>query len=90
MARFGLALFGYSRGAVNVALAAREARIGMLESEVATAFADRDAATEALAAAEAESADLSAMVIEREREIRTLGERLAEAATRVREARNEL
>jgi hypothetical protein len=68
MGSFKWALLGYRRGEVEEAIATRDARIGTLE---------RDGQE-----AERELASLSGMVIEREREIRDLGERLREANER--------
>lgn len=64
--------FGYRRPAVDAAIAARDSRIAGLESEAGRW-------REAVAGLEAESSALSGMVIEREREIRVLGERLRDA-----------
>lgn len=75
MGSFKRALLGYRRQEVDAAIAARDARYGTLEHEA------REAAEAALRA-EAEAASLSGMVIEREREIRGLSERLAEANER--------
>ncbi len=75
MGSFKRALLGYRREEVDAAISARDARIGTLEH-------DAGEATEAVAQAEAEAASLSGMVIEREREIRSLGERLREADER--------
>ncbi len=75
MGSFKRALLGYSRGEVDAAIAARDARFGALEDEA------REAAEAALRA-EGEAASLSGMVIEREREIRGLSERLQEANER--------
>jgi chromosome segregation ATPase len=69
---FRRALLGYRREEVEAALAIREARISDLERK---ADAERSALTEL----ETETAALSGMVLEREREIRVLGERLREA-----------
>jgi chromosome segregation ATPase len=69
---FRRGLFGYRRTDVDAAISARDARIFGLELE---ADAQRQAATEL----ERETAALSGMVLEREREIRVLGERLREA-----------
>lgn len=82
MGSFKRALLGYSRGEVDAAIASRDARLGALERDRAEAGerSRRDAA--AAARAEAELASLSGMVIEREREIRALGERLREANER--------
>jgi uncharacterized coiled-coil protein SlyX len=65
MGRFRRSFFGYSRDAVDGALAARDAHISKLQRQLA----EHDAETSAL----------SGMVIEREREIRDLTERLREA-----------
>jgi hypothetical protein len=75
MGSFKRALLGYRRGEVEAAIATRDAQIGVLER-------DARSATDAVARAEAELTSLSAMVIEREREIRSLGERLREANER--------
>jgi hypothetical protein len=71
MGGFKRVLLGYRRGDVDAALAARDARIGTLQ---------RDA--DSVAEMEKEMAGLSEMVLEREREIRSLGERLREANER--------
>jgi hypothetical protein len=68
MGSFKRALLGYRRDEVDAAISARDARIGGLE---------RDAEE-----AGRELSSLSEMVIEREREIRSLGERLREANER--------
>ena len=68
MGGFKSALLGYRRADVDAALAARDAHISSLYEEVARA--------------EQEGAGLSAMVIEREREIRILREQLDEANRR--------
>jgi hypothetical protein len=68
MGSFKWALLGYRRGEVEAAMATRDARIGSLEK--------------AGYEAEQELASLSGMVIEREREIRGLGEQLREANER--------
>jgi len=69
---FRRALLGYRRAEVEEAINARDARVFELELNTATQRG-------ALAELEAETASLSAMVLEREREIRGLGERLREA-----------
>jgi len=72
MSGFRRALFGYRRAEVEDAISARDARIVGLElgfNDQATTIADF----------EVETTSLSGMVIEREREIRLLGERLREA-----------
>lgn len=68
MASFKRALFGYSRNEVDATMAARDAAISAVEHHASTA--------------DAELASLSGMVIEREREIRSLTERLREADER--------
>jgi hypothetical protein len=68
MGSFKRALFGYRREEVDAALSARDAAIEVVERHVSSA--------------EAELGSLSGMVIEREREIRSLGERLREADER--------
>jgi hypothetical protein len=68
MGSFKRALLGYRREEVDVAIAARDAWIATAEGQAS--------------AAEDELASLSGMVIEREREIRSLGERLREANER--------
>ncbi len=78
MDRFKRALFGYRRPDVDAAISARDGRIGALEPKAAEC--ERQAG--ALAELERELSSLSAMVIEREREIRGLTERLREANER--------
>lgn len=68
MASFKRALLGYRREEVDAAMAARDAAISAVEQHAA--------------GADAELASLSGMVIEREREIRGLSERLREADER--------
>jgi hypothetical protein len=68
MASFKRALLGYRREEVDVAMAARDAAIEAVERHASVADAELDS--------------LSGMVIEREREIRSLGERLREADER--------
>jgi hypothetical protein len=75
MGSFKRAFLGYRRDEVDAAIVARDARIGVLEQDAGAAI---DMATRA----EAEAASLSGMVIEREREIRGLSERLREADER--------
>jgi hypothetical protein len=69
---FKRALFGYRRSEVENAISARDARILGLEL---TNEAQRASLTEL----EGETTALTGMVLEREREIRVLGERLREA-----------
>ncbi len=86
MTSFKLALFGYRRPEVDAALAARDSQIVGLEQHSA-ALTDHNAALEsqsliqarAIASHEADITSLSGMVIERERTIRDLTERLEEA-----------
>lgn len=78
MGSFKRSLFGYRRPDVEAAIARRDGRIRVLE--VKAAEFDRQAA--AIAELESESSSLSGMVIEREREIRSLSERLREANER--------
>jgi len=78
MGSFKRALFGYRRGDVDAALSARDSRIGALEGAAAACLRQ----AETIAELEAEAASLSGMVLEREREIRGLGERLREANER--------
>lgn len=82
MGSFRRAFLGYRRSEVDAALAARDARGWALECDAAEARARCGEALEAVSAAEAELGSLSAMVIEREREIRGLHERLREANER--------
>jgi len=82
MGSFKRALLGYRRGEVDAALTARGAREWALERDAEDALVRSRGSIDALARAEAELASLSAMVIERERMIRSLGERLAEANAR--------
>jgi hypothetical protein len=72
MASFKRSLFGYRRPDVEAAMSVRDLRIRDLESDLGRR-------SEALAGLEGEVSSLSGMVIEREREIRTLSERLREA-----------
>lgn len=72
MGSFKRSLFGYRRADVDEALAARDAHLLGLEARLARQ--ERE-----IAELEGETASLSGMVIEREREIRSLRERLAEA-----------
>lgn len=69
---FRRGLFGYRRADVDAAISARDARIVGLELEA-------DGRHRAAAELERETAALSGMVLEREREIRVLGQRLREA-----------
>jgi hypothetical protein len=86
MTSFKWALLGYRRHEVDGALSARDSHIAALEGHAAT-LGERNATLEsqgliqarAIASHEADLSSLSAMVIERERTIRDLTERLEEA-----------
>ncbi|HEY7950125.1 MAG TPA: hypothetical protein VID51_04745 [Solirubrobacterales bacterium] len=80
MGDFRRALFGYRRADVDAALAARDARCWALERDTEDALEGWRGAADAAARAEEELSSLSAMVIEREREIRGLRDQLAEAS----------
>lgn len=82
MGGFKRALLGYSRGEVDATIARQDERIGAMQRETEEAAARLRLASGALARAEQELTSLSDMVIEREREIRSLGERLREADER--------
>ncbi len=82
MGSFKRALFGYRRSDVEAALAARDARSWALERDANEALDRWREAADTAASAEEELTSLSAMVIEREREIRGLHERLIEADAR--------
>jgi hypothetical protein len=72
MGRFKRSLLGYSRPDVEAAISTREAQISGLRQTLAEQL-------DQLQEHEAETTSLSGMVIEREREIRDLTERLREA-----------
>ncbi len=78
MGAFKRAIFGYRRSEVETAMLARDGRIGILERRASDG--ERQAAE--MAELERELTSLSGMVIEREREIRGLTERLREADER--------
>jgi hypothetical protein len=82
MASFKRSFLGYRRSDVDAALASRDARNWALERDAQEALARWRESDEAAAQAEQELGLLSAMVIEREREIRGLLERLEEANAR--------
>jgi DNA repair exonuclease SbcCD ATPase subunit len=82
MGSFKRALFGYRPSDVEAAIAARDARSWALERDAEEALKRWREAADVAADAEQELAALSAMVIEREREIRGLHERLIEADER--------
>ena len=86
MTSFRLALFGYRRAEVDAAVTARDSHIAGLEQHSA-ALVEHNQSLEAqgliqaraIASHEADVSSLSGMVIERERTIRDLTERLEEA-----------
>jgi hypothetical protein len=82
MGSFKRALFGYRPSDVEAAIAARDARSWALERDAEEALKRWREATNLATGAEEELSALSAMVIEREREIRGLHERLLEANER--------
>ncbi|HEX7059621.1 MAG TPA: hypothetical protein VF176_07210 [Solirubrobacterales bacterium] len=82
MGSFKRALFGYRRAEVDAALSARDAWEMALKRDFEDARAEQRVAVDAAARAERELASLSGMVLEREREIRSLTERLHEANER--------
>jgi hypothetical protein len=82
MGSFRRAFLGYRRSEVDAALAMHDARAWALDRDAAEARDRCREAIEAAAEAEAELGSLSAMVIEREREIRGLRESLREANER--------
>jgi len=82
MGSFKRALLGYRRSDVDAAIAARDARNWALERDAEDAIDRWREATHAVSSAEEELTSLSAMVIEREREIRGLHQRLLEANER--------
>lgn len=82
MGSFKRAFLGYRRADVDAALATRDARNWALEKDVNDALERWQEASGEAAAAEQELSSLAAMVIEREREIRGLHERLRESEAR--------
>jgi hypothetical protein len=78
MGSFRRAFFGYRRPDVEAAMSARNGRIEILERKAAKCERQEQLAAEL----EAEMSSLSGMVIEREREIRGLTERLQETNER--------
>jgi hypothetical protein len=82
MGSFKRSFLGYRRSDVDAAIAKRDARNWALERDAEEASALCVEATRTAARAEEELASLSAMVIEREREIRGLHQRLLEANER--------
>lgn len=79
MGSFKRSLFGYRRPEVDSAISARETEISGLRATLSAQGAKLAASEEELSVQEAETVSLSGMVIEREREIRDLSERLREA-----------
>lgn len=82
MGSFKRAILGYRRDDVDAAMAARDTRIWGLERDLVDITALWRDAGEGVARAEMELQALSGMVMDREREIRSLGERLREANER--------
>lgn len=82
MGSFKRALFGYDRRQVDIAVAERDARAWALERDAAEARQRELEAAAAAAHSEQEATSLAGMVLEREREIRGLGERLRAADER--------
>lgn len=82
MGSFKRAFLGYRRHEVDAAIAERDARSWALEGDARDAVERWREAADSAAELEREVASLSGMVIEREREIRGLGERLREANER--------
>jgi hypothetical protein len=82
MGSFKRAFLGYRRSDVDAALAARDARNWALERDTEEALSRWREAADVAVGVEEELASLSAMVIEREREIRGLHQRLLEANER--------
>ena len=78
MGSFRRVIFGYRRSDVEAAISARDGRIQILEPKAA----EYERQAETIAELEGELSSLSGMVIEREREIRGLTERLREANER--------
>jgi hypothetical protein len=82
MGSFRRVLFGYKPSDVDTALAARDARAWALERDAEDAVERWREAAETASQAEDELSSLSAMVIEREREIHGLRQQVAEANER--------
>ncbi len=82
MGSFKRALLGYRRDEVDAAMSTRDAWVEALEREAEDAEVRARIAAAAMIRAEQEQASLSGMVIEREREIRSLAERLRDANER--------
>ena len=82
MGSFKRSLLGYRRAEVDAALSARDAWELALKRDVEDALAQKQTAVDAISRMERELTSLSGMVLEREREIRGLTERLREANER--------
>jgi len=82
MGSFKRALLGYRSREVDAAISMHHDWVEALERQIEDAEVRVRIAAEATARVEAEASSLSGMVIEREREIRTLSERLREANER--------
>jgi hypothetical protein len=82
MGSFKRAFLGYRRDQVDAAVEARDARISALQRDEENALELWREAAESVAALEREATSLAEMVIEREREIRGLAERLRDANER--------
>ncbi len=82
MGSFKRVLLGYRRHEVDAAISARDGRLRALQEDADDAEGRWRGAVETADLAEQELGVLSAMVIEREGEIRSLGERLREANER--------
>jgi len=82
MGSFKRSFLGYRRSDVDAALASKDARCWALERDTEEALERCRESADAAAKAEEELGSLSAMVIEREREIRGLLQRLSEANER--------
>ena len=82
MGSFKRAFLGYRRDEVDAAIEARDARVSTLERDEENALGLWREASETVVALEREATSLAEMVIEREREIRALGERLHDANER--------
>lgn len=82
MGSFKRAFLGYRRAEVDAALSARDAWELALKRDIEDALAEKRIAIEAVTRMEGELTSLSDMVLDREREIRGLSERLREANER--------
>ncbi|HEX7293987.1 MAG TPA: hypothetical protein VF259_05540 [Solirubrobacterales bacterium] len=82
MGSFKRAFLGYRRDEVDAAVKARDARVSALERDEENALGLWREASETVTALEREATSLAEMVIEREREIRALTDRLRDANER--------